>query len=98
MLPFQSLLHPPFLKGCDELPNQPHDLRPFEPATAVAHPYLHVNSTSGIAGGTTLAGFGQRKNRQVTRDDLEVVLSHAEVPAQENPRPDWPALPAREGC
>mgnify|MGYP005706645071 CR=1 FL=1 len=26
MLPFQSLLKPPFLKGCDELPNQPHDL------------------------------------------------------------------------
>ena len=77
MLPFQSLLKPPFLKGCDELPNQPHDLRPFGPATAIAHPYLHVNSTGGLDGGTTLAGFGQRKNRQVTRDDLEVVLSHA---------------------
>ena len=29
MLPFQILLKPPFLKGCDELPTQHDDLRPF---------------------------------------------------------------------
>ena len=29
MLPFQILLKPPFLKGCDELPTHHDDLRPF---------------------------------------------------------------------
>ena len=97
MLPFRSLLKPPFLKGCDELPTTSSPPATLLQPTATSHPYLHGGGERWTQRRRAHASVGQRKNRQVARETTSRSFYPTLKYLEENPGTNRPSLPARKG-